>query len=307
MTNGTVKLSNFLGCQSKSGGAITVTEWATLQLEAVTINKTLSTSDGGAIHVSSNSNLLVKKSVITSTRSKDGGGIYCSDKSQMLLDSIISSCSSNYASGCVHSIRCNVTMNNVTITNLLPWTNAIRATDSKIEIYNTMAHNEAIQFLLADYSYVSFWNFNMSDTNIVLHKSDAEFRHTLFIRQDGACPVGDIFGSTISLKSAYSFIPKNNVVCQNPATVVHGNVSGRSLTFALILQNKHLNANRQVTRIQYVIPDFDTIVSSKISLEMESLKICKESLISMESDTFDRLRLGLNSFHGELLLIRSLI
>ena len=49
------------------------------------------------------------------------------------------------------------------------------------------------------------------------------------------------------------------------------------------------------------IQDLDTIVSSKISLEMESLKICKESLISMEISTFDRLRSGLNSFHGELL------
>ena len=36
------------------------------------------------------------------------------------------------------------------------------------------------------------------------------------------------------------------------------------------------------------IQDFDTIVSSKISLEMESLKICEESFISMEIDTFDR-------------------
>ena len=47
--------------------------------------------------------------------------------------------------------------------------------------------------------------------------------------------------------------------------------------------------------------DLDTIVSSKISIEMESLKICKESLISMKIDTFDRLRSDLNSFHGELL------
>ena len=36
------------------------------------------------------------------------------------------------------------------------------------------------------------------------------------------------------------------------------------------------------------IQDFDTIVNSKNSLEMESLKICKGSLISMEIDTFDR-------------------
>ena len=49
--------------------------------------------------------------------------------------------------------------------------------------------------------------------------------------------------------------------------------------------------------------DFDTIVSSEISLEMESLNMCKESLISMAIETFDRLRSGLNSFHGELLLV----
>ena len=30
---------------------------------------------------------------------------------------------------------------------------------------------------------------------------------------------------------------------------------------------------------------------------------CKESLISMVIETFDRLRPGLNSFHGELLLV----
>ena len=51
------------------------------------------------------------------------------------------------------------------------------------------------------------------------------------------------------------------------------------------------------------IQDFDTIVSSEISLEMEALNVCKDSLISMEIETFDRLRPGLNSFHGELLLL----
>ena len=49
-----------------------------------------------------------------------------------------------------------------------------------------------------------------------------------------------------------------------------------------------------------IIQDFDTFVSSKISLEMESSKMCKESLISMENETFDRLRSHLNSFHGQL-------
>ena len=55
----------------------------------------------------------------------------------------------------------------------------------------------------------------------------------------------------------------------------------------------------------YSIQDFDTIVSSKNFLEMESLNMCKEALISMEIETFDRLRSHLNSFHGELLLIGS--
>ena len=54
-----------------------------------------------------------------------------------------------------------------------------------------------------------------------------------------------------------------------------------------------------MSTLHYSIQDFDTIVSSKISLEMESLKICKESLISMEIDTFDRLRSGLNIFPEE--------
>ena len=53
------------------------------------------------------------------------------------------------------------------------------------------------------------------------------------------------------------------------------------------------------------IQDFDTIVSFEISLEMEALNVYKDSLISMEIEKFDRLRPGLNSFHGELLLIGS--
>ena len=51
------------------------------------------------------------------------------------------------------------------------------------------------------------------------------------------------------------------------------------------------------------IQDFDTIVSFEISLEMASLNMCKESLISMAIKTFDRLRSVLNSFHGEWLLV----
>ena len=56
-----------------------------------------------------------------------------------------------------------------------------------------------------------------------------------------------------------------------------------------------------ILNVHCINQDFDIFVSFKISLEMESLNICKESLIFMEIDTFDRLRSGLNSFHGELL------
>ena len=34
------------------------------------------------------------------------------------------------------------------------------------------------------------------------------------------------------------------------------------------------------------IQDFDTIVSSEIYLEMEALNVCKDSLISMEIETW---------------------
>ena len=61
----------------------------------------------------------------------------------------------------------------------------------------------------------------------------------------------------------------------------------------------------QAYYIHITIQDFNTIVSSEISLEMEALNVCKDSFISMETETFDRLSPGLNSFHRELLLIGS--
>ena len=45
---------------------------------------------------------------------------------------------------------------------------------------------------------------------------------------------------------------------------------------------------------QFKIPTI--ILSSDISVEMVSLRIIKESLIPMKIETFDRIRLGLNSF-----------
>ena len=53
----------------------------------------------------------------------------------------------------------------------------------------------------------------------------------------------------------------------------------------------------------FTIQNFGTIVSAEISLEMESLNMCKESLISMVIETYDTLSSGLNSFHIELLLV----
>ena len=59
----------------------------------------------------------------------------------------------------------------------------------------------------------------------------------------------------------------------------------------------HLNC--KINGEQFKIPII--IISSEIFLEIKSLNLYKESLISMVIETFDRLRPGLNSFHGELL------
>ena len=84
-----------------------------------------------------------------------------------------------------------------------------------------------------------------------------------------------------------------------PGTVI----ASLSLTRETVGSNKTIliNLHFLCPKLLFPIQDLDTIVSSKISLEMESVKFCKESLISMEIDTFDSLRSGLNSFHGELL------
>ena len=125
-------------------------------------------------------------------------------------------------------------MDNIIITDASD-TGAIFADDSTINIYNTLAQNDSEQFLWAGSSHVSFWNFNMNGTHIRLVKSVAEFRHTLFIRQDETCLIGLLDGlldrrSTINLKSVYVTGPKNGIVCEDPDTVVHGNVSGRTFT-----------------------------------------------------------------------------
>ena len=233
-----MKQSQFSGCRSKSGGTVAVTDQATLLLDQVTINESHSSEKGGALSVSYNSDLSARNTTLTDSRSGYGGGLSCTARSRMYLDSVsISSCSSSGWPGCVATIWCNVTMDNITITDVSE-AYAIQALRSIINIYNTLAQNDTEQFLSAYFSHVSFWNFNMSGTRITLDQSVAEFRHTLFIRQDETCLIEsrDLFDdrSTINLKSVYVTGPKNGIVCDalgdQPDTVVHGNVSGWTFT-----------------------------------------------------------------------------
>ena len=237
--NGTVKQSYFSGCQSKSGGTIAVTEQAMLLLDAVAINESHSLGKGGALYVSYNSDLLMKNSVVVDSKSKDGGGIYCSDRSRMYLDAVlIRSCFSYFMSGCVHSSRCNVTMNNIIIPDVL-WYYAIFALVSTINIYNTLTGNDAERFLWAHSSHVSFWNFNMSGSHIYLKHSVVEFQHTLFIRQDEKCPIRDEIKSTINFKSVYVTGPTKRIVCKQSKgwshTVMHGSVSGKTFIIMVFM------------------------------------------------------------------------
>ena len=259
--NGTVKQSHFSGCASKSGGAVTATKQATLLLQVIMIHKSYSSDKGGALYISYNSDLSVRNSVITDSRSKYGGGIYCSDRSQMYLDSVLIKSCSMSLSGCVYSQRCSVTMDNITITDVssVPLSEdlslqslfyfymyndvgpAMEAWYSTIDIYNTMAQDDAVQFLRAVGSHVNLWNLNISGMSIDLRGCVAEFRHTLIIMQDGMCLFGPehiplklkLSPSSINLKSVYITGPKNGIVCERlrDQMVVYGNVSGRSFHF----------------------------------------------------------------------------
>ena len=227
--NGIMKQSELSECQSKSRGAVVVTEQGTLLLEAVTIKQSYSTRHGHILSVSYNSDLLMKKTVITDSRSGNiSGGIYCSEKSQMHLDSVLmSSCYSHYHYlGWVGTSSCNITMNNITMTGA-----SLLAHNSTINIYNTMVQNDEVQFLK---SHVSFWNVNISTTCIELDESVTEFRHTLLSTQDEMCSIRDEFRSTIKFKSLYITHPKKKAMCHWTRTVVRGIVSGMIFNFTLI-------------------------------------------------------------------------
>ena len=80
---------------------------------------------------------------------------------------------------------CNLTMDNITFTDT---DHAINAEESTVNIYNTVTLNDMEEFLYAKSSHVTFGAFNMSGTqHYTLEQSVAEFRHTLFTRQDKTC------------------------------------------------------------------------------------------------------------------------
>ena len=236
----TVKHSHFSGCRSQgarwTGSSIDITE-STLRLEAVTINDSHGTEYRSALRVHSNSDLLVKDSVLTGCRIPRAEAIRCCESSRLYLDSVLIS---NYSAGhigCVDSDRCNLTMDNITFTHT---DDAILAGESTVNIYNTVIRNDMKRFLDALISNVTFWAFTMSGTRIELWNSVAEFRHTLFTRQDETCMIQDFiyYGrSTIKLKSVYVAGPTDRLVCRldggevDESTVVQGNVSGTNFLY----------------------------------------------------------------------------
>ena len=240
--NVTVKQSNLSGCKSGNlGGSVYIFQHSTLRLETVMINNSYSTVKGGAIYVQSESEIFVVDSVLTNCSSGDIGGIRCFDTSRMYLESVsLSYCSSRSEYGCVGSIRCTLTMNNITITNT---DHAITGDESTTNIYNTFALNDTVEFLYAQSSEVTLWNLNISGTRIKLYQSVAELRHTIFVIQDKICPIEDqafTSGSNITLKSVY--LPhranmsqsESRIVCKQPDTVVNGNTLGKKKVFEII-------------------------------------------------------------------------
>ena len=229
--NMTVKHSHFSGCRSQDGNSIIITE-STLRLEAVTINDPHGTKYASTLYVSVNSDLLVKDSVLTGCRIPNAIAIDCYESSRVYLDSVLISNYSNAYLGCVYNYRCNLTIDNITFTHT---DNGIAAYQSTVSAYNTVTLNDMNRFLLAgEASHVTFWAFNMSGTHIELGESVAEFRHTLFTRQDETCMIEEWGDSTIKLRSVYVAGPTDRLVCGlnggevDESTVVQGNVSGRN-------------------------------------------------------------------------------
>ena len=234
-----VKESNLSECKSGSdGGSVFVFEHSTLRLETVMINNSHSIGARDAIYVTSESELFMTDSALTGSGSELSGRIWCKVASRMYLDSVsISHCPPTRLHGCVFTHRCTCTMNNITITNT---DHAITGEDSTMNIYNTLALNDTLAFLSTKSSDVTLWNLNIRGARIKLFKSVAEFRHTMFMIQEGICPIEDEMKSNITFKSVY--LPhtanmsqsESRIVCRLPETVVNGNTSGKTKVFEFI-------------------------------------------------------------------------
>ena len=242
----TVRRSSLTGSGSRCGTSmVKVLEQSSLTVETVIITDSCSHGDGGAFRVSDNSDLFMRDAVITSCRSEGfGRAIYCSGTSRMLLESaMISSCSSSLR-GILDSYTCNITMDNVTITNTISG-HAITADESNIDIFNSRVqssetatlnsstHNSVSWSIIRD-STIFSWNFELNGTGIKLFRSRAEFRHTSFVNVDHECLIKAEDENTITLKSVYFVSPTggnkswNGIACKDSDTVVYGSLSGRT-------------------------------------------------------------------------------
>ena len=142
--NVTMKHSTLSQCESYgSGGSMYLIQQTTLRIENVRINDSYFRRDCGAIHIGSNSDLFVSDSAM-SGRSSNTGGICCDRTSSVHLESVaLSSCSSSIGFGCVHSWKCNITIDNITFTDT---DYAITVYESTINIFNSLALNDTTKF-----------------------------------------------------------------------------------------------------------------------------------------------------------------
>ena len=228
-----MKQNQFSGCESYlQGGSVYLVQQSALRLENVKINDSYSRL-GGAIYVRTKSELFLGDSVLTSSTAEISAGIRCFYTSRVYLKSLlINSCSSTSFNGCVHSFRCNVTIDNITITDT---DSAVTVTESTVNIFNSLTPNDTVDFVRAESSNVTFWNLIIYDAHIGLEQSVAEFRHTVFMTPDIHCPITDKSGSKITLKLAYIINAtninqsENRIVRKGDGTVVQGNMSGETV------------------------------------------------------------------------------
>ena len=164
---------------------------------------------------------------------------------RVYLESVlISSCSSSNRYGCVFSNQCNVTMDKITITDTDYAITAYQS--STLNIFNSLALNDTVEFVKAQSSDMTFWNMNIRGADIEIDQSVAEFRHTIYMTPDTNCPIEDKSGSNIILKSVYNppatdmSQSEGRIVCKGSGTVIYGNMSGNTFTSSKCSQSSDI-------------------------------------------------------------------